>query len=307
VYILSNFHVLAGDVVPGGNGIVTTPGDSNLGRVIQPGLIDVACNETAAQVAAVLSDAADPLGPNLPTIDAAIAQVVPGMVDPDGRILEIGTIANVTLPASAVAPGLAVKKSGRTTGFTRSTIDIINATVTIIYENKCAGAVRGSATLTSQIVAKNRGNSFLDSGESGSLMVEDQGTTPRAVSQLLSGSSTYAIANPIDDILQRFNLEIFGVDYIGDSGSGGYGSGNGGGKSKNGQTGLDRAGSVHKKNVGLLNALDRSNSHGLGVDENGNAYIASLVESLNSAPRNVPGSIDGIPVRIVQVGRLVAY
>jgi hypothetical protein len=312
LHVLSNFHVLAADVVDGDNGIVAMYGDPVLGQVIQPALIDVRCDRAQAQVVALLSGAADPLEETTsPTIDAAIAQVLPDAVDTNGAILEIGNIANETLPVNLVTPGLAVKKSGRTTGFTRSTIDIINATVSVTYEDECAGSVRGTATFTGQIVARNRGNSFLDSGDSGSLMVEDVDTTPRAVGLLFAGSSSYAIANPIDDVLNRFGAEMVGDNYISDGGSGGSGSGSGGGKGwgkpKGGSTGLDRAASVHRNNAGLLNAVEYSNGHGVSVDDRGKAYIAVLVESLSSAPRSVPSSIEGVPVRIIEVGRLVAY
>src|SRR5512134_3911235 len=50
-YVLSNYHVLASDIVNGGNGRVATTGDP----VIQPGLIDVGCNANSAQNVATLS------------------------------------------------------------------------------------------------------------------------------------------------------------------------------------------------------------------------------------------------------------
>ena len=40
-YILSNYHVLEADIVTGGNNLIANTGDA----VIQPGLIDVGCNE----------------------------------------------------------------------------------------------------------------------------------------------------------------------------------------------------------------------------------------------------------------------
>jgi hypothetical protein len=82
-YVMSNYHVLESDIVAGGNGIVATAGDG----AIQPGLIDVACNKNNAQTIATLV-----LSHSLPTsnVDVAIAQVVPGMVNPSGSILEIG-------------------------------------------------------------------------------------------------------------------------------------------------------------------------------------------------------------------------
>ena len=47
----------------------------------------------------------------------------------------------------------------------------------------------------------NSGSKFLNSGDSGSLMVEDIATAPRAVGLLFAGSSTSAIANPIGQVL----------------------------------------------------------------------------------------------------------
>jgi len=43
--ILSNYHVFEADIVSGGNGRVATTGD----YIIQPGLIDVACNAANAR------------------------------------------------------------------------------------------------------------------------------------------------------------------------------------------------------------------------------------------------------------------
>src|SRR5213075_390108 len=128
----------------------------------------------------------------------AIASVIPGQVRTDGAILEIGTISHLTVNASI---GQAVKKSGRTTGLTRSSISGLNATISVQYENECAGGVAFTKTFTGQIVIANGGSSFLNSGDSGSLMVEDFTTNPRAVALLYAGSSTSAIANPIAAVL----------------------------------------------------------------------------------------------------------
>ena len=50
------------------------------------------------------------------------------------------------------------------------------------------------------MIANSR-SQFLNSGDSGSLMVENVTTNPRAVGLLYAGSSTSAIANPIGDVL----------------------------------------------------------------------------------------------------------
>lgn len=201
-YILSNYHVLNADIVAGGNGLVATDGDP----VIQPGLIDVSCDSSVAQKVAFLSDADNPSLPGS-NVDAAIAEVVPGMVSTDGAILEIGTISSQIVAASL---NQAVKKSGRTTGLSRSSISGLNATVSVAYDNECAGGAAFTKTYTGQIIIKNRGSKFLNAGDSGSLMVEDVTTNPRAVGLLFAGSSTSAVANPIGDVLAYFGATMVG-------------------------------------------------------------------------------------------------
>jgi hypothetical protein len=201
-HILSNYHVLESDIVLGGNGRVKQTGDS----VIQPGLIDVGCNVANAQSVATLV-VRNALPNN--NVDAAIAKVIPNMVDPSGAILGIGTLSAQT---QAAFLGQAVKKSGRTTGLTRSTVAGLNATVSVAYDNECAGGAAFTKTFTGQIVVNNRlkGRSFLAGGDSGSLMVQDVATNPKAVGLLYAGSTAYAIANPIDEVLAFFGATMVG-------------------------------------------------------------------------------------------------
>ena len=104
----------------------------------------------------------------------------------------------------------AVKKSGRTTGLTRSTVSGLNATVSVTYQNECASGTAFTKTFTRQIVIANSGSRFLNSGDSGSLMVEDISSNPQAVGLLLAGSSTSAIANPIDQVLTFLGATMVG-------------------------------------------------------------------------------------------------
>jgi hypothetical protein len=199
-YILSNYHVFESDIVNGGNGIVAKTGD----HIIQPGLIDVGCNANGAQNVATLVKKSSLPNSN---VDCAVAAVIPGMVRTDGSILEIGTISSQTV---AAALNKAVKKSGRTTGLSRSSITGLNATVSVAYDNECAGGPAFTKTFTGQIVIRNRGKKFLNSGDSGSLMVEDIATNPRAVGLLFAGSSTSAIANPIGQVLTFLGATMVG-------------------------------------------------------------------------------------------------
>ncbi len=199
-YVLSNYHVLEADIVSGGNSRVAQAGDP----VVQPGLIDISCNAATGQNVATLSGIKSLPGSN---VDCAIAQVSSGMVQTNGSILEIGTISATT---QAAAVGQAVKKSGRTTGLSRSTISGLNANVSVAYENECAGGSAFTKTYSGQIVVKNNGKRFLNSGDSGSLMVQDVTTNARAIGLLFAGSSSTAIANPIGQVLSFLNATMVG-------------------------------------------------------------------------------------------------
>ncbi len=199
-YILSNYHVLESDTVPGANNAVATTGDP----VIQPALIDVSCDVEETQSVATLETRHSLPNNN---VDCAIAKVNPGMVRTDGSILEIGPISAQTVAASI---DQAVKKSGRTTGVTHSFIIGLNATINVDYEADCGGPTTFTKTFTGQIVVSSQGNAFTGDGDSGSLLVEDTPTNPRAVGLLFAGSSTDAIANPIDDVLTFLGATMVG-------------------------------------------------------------------------------------------------
>lgn len=199
-YILSNYHVFESDIVSGGNNTTAQTGDP----IIQPGLIDVNCSASGAQTVATLVKKSSLPNSN---VDCSIGQVVSGMVRSDGAILEIGTISRTTVGAFI---NQAVKKSGRTTGLTHSSVAGLNATISVTYDNECAGGTAFTKTFTGQIVVANRRSGFLNSGDSGSLMVEDVATNPHAVGLLFAGSSTDAIANPIDQVLSFLGASMVG-------------------------------------------------------------------------------------------------
>jgi hypothetical protein len=183
-YILSNNHVLArADQAVAGE------------DVSQPGLIDNNC-----AVATLVGDftTAVPLGQN---VDAAIAQLRTGTMDSTGFIEDIGTPSSVTL---APAVGMAVVKSGRTTGFTSGTISSINTSVSIRYSKSC-GANGGTAvSYTNQVVISS--STFSAGGDSGSLILTSSGHNPVAL--LFAGSSTTTIGNPINEVLSKLSARL---------------------------------------------------------------------------------------------------
>jgi hypothetical protein len=194
IRILSNYHVFEADIVNGGNGTTAKTGDP----IVHPALIDIGCQASnGIDVATlVVSSALD--GSN---VDCSSAKIINGKVDTSGAILEIGTISSQIAGAFI---GQDVKKSGRTTGLGRAEVSGLNATVSITYENECAGGTAFTKTFTGQIVTTNKGSRFLAGGDSGSLMVEDITTNPRAIGLLFAGSRSAAIANPIDEVLSFF-------------------------------------------------------------------------------------------------------
>jgi hypothetical protein len=114
-------------------------------------------------------------------------------------------------PSSTIdaAVGQKVKKYGRTTGLTSGQVDAINATVNVGYGT-------GVARFVHQIII-TPGN-FSAGGDSGSLIlvttVEGRGKNKKetvdALGLLFAGSPFFTVANPIDTVLNRFQVNIDG-------------------------------------------------------------------------------------------------
>jgi hypothetical protein len=198
-YILSACHVLEGDIVSGGNHRIAQTGDP----IIQPGLIDVNCNRYLAQTVGTLVKKRSLATSNT---DCAIARVAPGMVRTDGAILGIGTISRYIIGASLNQP---VKKSGRTSGTTHSHVSGLNGTVRVTFTRECHGSTY-TKTFYGQILVANLNSGFLRAGDSGSLLVQDVATNPRAIGLLYAGNNSYAFANPIAQVLNFLGATMVG-------------------------------------------------------------------------------------------------
>ncbi|MFY9610890.1 MAG: hypothetical protein WAU45_20055 [Blastocatellia bacterium] len=186
-YILSNNHVL-------GLAGKATVGDD----VSQPGLIDNNC-----AVATVVADFT--VAPALSSgVDAAIAQLRPGLMNNTGAIEDIGTISSVV---KAPAVGLAVTKSGRTTGNTIGSISSISTTVSVRYPKSCGSGGGTLFTFANQVVINS--STFSAGGDSGSLIVSNNSQSCRQpVALLFAGSSTSTIGNPISLVLTRLSTSL---------------------------------------------------------------------------------------------------
>ena len=183
-FILGNNHVLA-------RSDQAKPGEA----ISQPGLVDNRCK--AGNTVAHLTQAA-PLKTS--GVDAALAAVVSGAVDSSGTILDLGTNQDPAPPAGTLATaamGMAVAKSGRSSGLTCSSVQTINTSVRIDYQTSCNGGTTFTVTFNNQVVVN--GGSFSAAGDSGSLIVDSQ--TAQPVALLYGGNSTGTVGNPIQAVL----------------------------------------------------------------------------------------------------------
>ena len=203
-YILSANHILA-------RSDGATVGDA----IIQPGLIDTAtCTTAGTTTVANLSQFSNLQATPNPNIDAAIAQVIAGKVDPAGNIIYLGPTTDANgvpvsgapqggtgIPASSVAVGRAVAKSGRSTGLTCSTVEATNILTSVSYTVNCDGTgTKFTVQYSNQIGVI--GGDFSGEGDSGSLIVTQDTTSPLAL--LYAGSDTDTVGNPVADVLNFF-------------------------------------------------------------------------------------------------------
>jgi hypothetical protein len=299
-YVLSNNHVLArSDQAVAGEDIS------------QPGLVDTACRP-----ATIVADftGAVPLGNN---VDAAVAQLRSGQMDSTGFIEDIGVPGSTIVNPSV---GLAVAKSGRTTGFTTGSISSINTSVSVQYQKGCNSGKKFTVSYTNQVVINS--STFSAGGDSGSLIVTNN-TSHNPVALLFAGSSTTTIGNPIGEVLSKLNSTLGGSFSFG--GSGGpvapttkgsvagerqpFIPGLGGLMPILPQQAVDRASAVLE--VHRANLMFQPGVMGAGVGASGRAdgeaAIVIYVNKDSAAKPILPDSIEGIPVVVVLTDQFIAF
>ncbi len=129
--------------------------------------------------------------PRINFMDAAVAKPLdPQMVLPE--VLGIG-VPSGTADASLEMP---VRKSGRTTGVTEGTIEVLNATVTVSYGDNL------TARFENQIIT----SAMCMGGDSGSVLFS--AGSARVVGLLFSGSSLVTIYSPIEPVLAALKVSL---------------------------------------------------------------------------------------------------
>ncbi|HBT46576.1 MAG TPA: hypothetical protein DEA73_01645 [Peptococcaceae bacterium] len=215
--ILSNNHVLAN--ISNGNDGRASPGDP----ILQPGPYDggsreqvigylerfiplysevqeVTCNKAlrAERLANSLLRLVRPdyrfqlqkLAPTPNVVDAAVARPVDPAAIID-EILGLGKVRGVREPQI----GLEVVKSGRSSGITRSTVKVLQATVKVILEEGLKGV------FVDQFIT----GPMAQPGDSGSLILDGENY---AVGLLFAGSDKSTVGNRIANVLDRLNVEF---------------------------------------------------------------------------------------------------
>jgi hypothetical protein len=287
-YILSNNHVLA------------RVDQAAVGEDIsQPGRIDFNC-----QLPPIVADftKASPLGSN---VDAALAQLRPNTMDSSGFIEDIGTISrNVKAPTV----GLAVAKSGRTTGLTTGSISSINTSVSVQYQKNCGSGKKFVVSYTNQVVINS--STFSAGGDSGSLIVSNN-NCHQPVALLFAGSSTSTIGNPIGEVLSKLSTALgSAVSFVGGTCTAAPEIASAGAQTREpSSASVERAMQVMRTRENDL--MSRPGIIGVGVGASDNdPKAASIVVYMDAnAPilSNVPRRINGVRVKVVYTEPFVAY
>jgi hypothetical protein len=204
-FILSNNHVLArsGQGVNGEaiNQTAGCGGGTTVGNLAAQAVLKPVANDAAG---CVQPTTATLCGAAPDNVDAAIASTTNANTDSAGTILELGAATATAIgdlpPSSTIsAPsiGMAVAKSGRTTGLTCSSIEGVAGSVAVDYDNACGGTTAFQAHFNNQILVT--GGNFIEAGDSGSLLVTQASAEP--VGLLYASGGTNSVANPIADVI----------------------------------------------------------------------------------------------------------
>jgi hypothetical protein len=201
---------------------------------------------------------------------------------------------------------------GRTTGLTSGVISAVNVTLNVSYNTAC-GIGSQTAKFTGQIMISGAG--FSAGGDSGSLIVEDCLPYPRPVGLLFAGSDTVTIANPIGNVLSSLKVQMVGVD-------GGFCSSDAVLSEQNSRTkspqlplqanerAVEMATRAKDRHEDSILRIEGVVGLGIGVSETAPGEV--VIEVYSRKPQHemkheIPVVVEGIPIRIIETGEIVAF
>ncbi len=311
-YILSNNHVM-GRV---GHAAVGEP-------IVQPGMIEASCDASVPKKVASFT-AAPPITSNA---DAAIAEVIPGAVDPTGAIIGLGGVAAdgsyiPAPPSSTIAAplvGMAVAKSGRTTGLSCGVVEAINGTILIDLQAECGNPSDAKIVFESQVIL----SSIVRPGDSGSLIVDAATSRPLGLVAGLANDYRFASANPAGLVISALNaatgtkLRFVGggdhaVSCTPTSAAAAQST-----REVKPKASQQLATAVPLRHEEVERAIEVQSRHeqeffahpevvgvGVGRHQDGSGLAALVVfVDRNSTRPSLPAAVEGIPVRVVLTGR----
>lgn len=223
-------------------------------------------------------------------VDAAVAFTTPNLASTE--ILGIG------YPNPAVGQptlGMSVIKSGRTTGVTTSTVISMNTTVNVSYGD-C-----GTATFVGQVMT---GGGLGTSGDSGSVVLQLGSNTP--VGLYFAGSDTTGTMTPILEVYRRLRVFVDSDMRATISSEADL---------------LQQAAALPVDNrIELLKPIQARHEAailaqegvvgiGIGLDEAGaeSAFVVYVETDSSRMRRAIPQDLEGVPVRLVESGPIVAH
>jgi hypothetical protein len=191
VYALSNNHVYANQ------------NDAKLeDNVLQPGSYDGGQNPADA-IGTLYAFAPINFSGRNNTMDAAIALTSEGNLGTSTPANDGYGTPNSTTTAATLK--MKVQKYGRTTGWTRGEVAELNVTVDVCYKVRGLIFCVKQARFVDQIGISD--GTFSAGGDSGSLIVTND-INKNPVGLLFAGGSTRTFANPIDVVLNSFEVTV---------------------------------------------------------------------------------------------------
>jgi hypothetical protein len=291
--ILSNNHVL-GSIGPSLCPDTADLWPPPLTRVIQPGTLDIGSdpgNDPFYVTAGVVKTVPLRFGllqTNL--VDAAVALTTTDLASTD--ILGIGS---PTPELGTAIVGMDITKSGRTTGVTTGKVTAVNATVLVNYGTGC-----GTAVFKNQIMTTA---SLGDSGDSGSVVLES--STLKPVGLYFAGSALQGIMNPILQVYQSL-----GVFVDSDTAA----------PALSQQQFAARSQSISpdprlkllreiqaRHQMKLLGRIAGLTGMGISRDGQQDAFVIYARKRTAALMNQLPNSIEGVPVRVVESGEFRPY